>query len=166
MGRAHGDVAVQSGAILDRQACHLDVAVDAAPAGQGELALGGDIAVYGAPYRDVLTLERGVHGGAVVDVHIAADLDLTFELAGHPEVAVVGELSDQAVSRAEADAAAPMAVLSPVAPPCSCFLRLALGRHAVTPWLLPMTALGGQDSHVNRKEGPWLPAETLTYRRT
>src|SRR5437870_2285771 len=101
--RRHRDVAVQRGAIFDREAAHLDVPVEPAGPAQGQAPLGGDVPVDLPADLDVRPLDGGLDRGAGIDGHVAARLEVALDVARDLEVALDLEAALQDVARAEAD---------------------------------------------------------------
>src|SRR5207244_8930458 len=101
--RRHGDVAVQRGAVLNREAADLDVAVEAPRSAEREAAPRGHVAVDLAANAHVRALDGGLNVGGVVHGHVATRLELTLDGAGDLEVALDLQAPVHAVAGAEVD---------------------------------------------------------------
>src|SRR5712691_5356510 len=101
--RGHGDVAVQSRSVLDRQPTHLDVAVEAPGAAEGEAAARRHVAIDLAGNADVRAFVRGLDVGRAVHGYVAAGLELAFDVALDLQVPLDVQAAVQAVARAEID---------------------------------------------------------------
>src|SRR5690348_8072925 len=101
--RRHHDVAVEGRAVFDREAAHPDVAVEPAGAAERQALAGRDVAGDLAADAYVGALDGRLDGGARVDGHVPARLQVTLDVPGDFQVALDLEAALQDVARAEAD---------------------------------------------------------------